>query len=150
MLATPEEHLASSDIVYSHADRYTHGMDGVKKSRGNSWPSSGRFHLAQSGCHGVRVSGLQRAMRSDIDVQTNESQSKESHGSERQRAIDVLGVQRRAGIASPCAFPIVECGSNSAISTDSRIHGKPGRTLADLDCLRGELYLQEAASGARA
>ena len=79
MLATPEEHLTSGDIVHSHADRYAHGVNGVQKSRGDSRPTSGRLHFAQIGCHGMRISGLQRAVRSDVDVQTDKSQSKECH-----------------------------------------------------------------------
>jgi hypothetical protein len=79
MLATPEEHLTSGDIIYSHADRYTHSVNGMKKSRDDSRSSPRRFHLAQIGRHGVGISGLQRAVRSDVDVQTDKSQSKECH-----------------------------------------------------------------------
>jgi hypothetical protein len=83
LLATPEEHLAPGYIIYSHSDWYTHSMNGMKKGCDDSRSSLGRFHLTQIGRHDVRFSAFQRAMRSDVDVQTDESQSKESHRSER-------------------------------------------------------------------
>jgi hypothetical protein len=73
MLATPEEHLASSYIVYPHTDWYAYSMDSVEQSRDDSRPSSGRFHLAQIGRHGARIPTLQRAMRSNINVQADKS-----------------------------------------------------------------------------
>ena len=86
----------------------------------------------------------------NVNVQANESQSEECHRREGQRAVNVLRVERRPGIASPCALPIMERGSDSAVSTDSHIQGKPGRTLEGPGYLRGEPHLQEAASGAQA
>jgi hypothetical protein len=73
MLATPEEHLASGDIVHPHADWYTHSVNGVEKSRDDSRPSFWRLHLAQIGCHDARIPTLQRAMRSNINVQADKS-----------------------------------------------------------------------------